>query len=80
MALPTSIGFDSELKSRVQRRAEVRRLSREALRQETLDAWDEFQTTGQYVSAEEVEIWLSTWGNDAERSAPQYRKSISFRP
>lgn len=47
---------------------------REALRQETLDAWDEFQATGLHAPAEEVEKWLSTWGTDDELPAPQCRK------
>jgi predicted transcriptional regulator len=47
---------------------------REALRQETLDAWDEFQATGLHAPAEEVEKWLSTWGTDDELPAPQCRR------
>lgn len=37
---------------------------RDALRQETLNAWDEFQATGLHVTGDEVENWLSTWGTD----------------
>jgi len=44
---------------------------REALRQQTLDAWDEFQATGLHVTGDEVEKWLSTWGTDDELSAPE---------
>ena len=44
---------------------------REALRQDTLKAWDEFQTTGQHATAEEVDDWLASWGRDAERAAPK---------
>ena len=44
---------------------------REALRQETLDAWDEFQATGLHVTGDEVEKWLSTWGTDDELSTPE---------
>ncbi|MGO6668877.1 ribbon-helix-helix protein, CopG family (plasmid) [Rhizobium ruizarguesonis] len=44
---------------------------REALRQETLDAWDEFQATGLHVTGDEVEKWLSTWGSDDELSTPE---------
>lgn len=47
---------------------------REALRQATIDAWDEFQTTGQHATAEEVDQWLSSWGTDNERPAPACRK------
>jgi len=47
---------------------------REALRQETLDAWDEFQATGLHVTGDEVEKWLSTWGTDDELPAPECHK------
>ena len=43
---------------------------REALRQDTLKAWDEFQTTGLHASAEDVEKWLSSWGTEDEQPAP----------
>lgn len=47
---------------------------REALRQDTLKAWDEFQATGVHATAENVEKWLSSWGSDDELPAPQCRK------
>ena len=47
---------------------------REALRQDTLKAWDEFQTTGQHATAEEVDDWLTSWGRDEERAAPKCRE------
>ena len=48
---------------------------REALRGETLKAWDEFQATGLHVTADEVEKWLSTWGaDDEQRAAPGCHK------
>lgn len=47
---------------------------REALRKDTLAAWDEFQATGQHATAEEVDRWLASWGTDDERSAPECRK------
>ncbi|MFG1221143.1 CopG family ribbon-helix-helix protein [Xanthobacter wiegelii] len=47
---------------------------REALRQDTLKAWDEFQATGVHASAEDVEKWLSSWGSESELPAPQCRK------
>ncbi|CUA97724.1 Predicted transcriptional regulator [Pannonibacter indicus] len=34
---------------------------REALRQETLKAWQEFQQTGMHATAEEVDQWLASW-------------------
>ena len=47
---------------------------REALRQDTLKAWDEFQTTRQHATAEEVDDWLASWGHDEERAAPKCRE------
>ena len=47
---------------------------REALRQDTLKAWDEFQTTGLHATAEEVDDWLSSWGRDAEHATPKCRE------
>jgi predicted transcriptional regulator len=47
---------------------------REALRQETLTAWDEFQATGLHLTGDEVEKWLSTWGTDDELPAPECHK------
>ncbi|CDM55925.1 MULTISPECIES: CopG family ribbon-helix-helix protein [Rhizobium] len=47
---------------------------REALRSETLNAWDEFQETGLHVTGDEVEKWLSTWGTDDERAPPECHK------
>ena len=47
---------------------------RESLRNETLNAWEEFQTTGLHVTAGEVEKWLSTWGTDGESTTPECHK------
>ncbi|OCP22477.1 MULTISPECIES: CopG family ribbon-helix-helix protein [unclassified Ensifer] len=47
---------------------------REALRHDTLNAWEEFQATGLHATADEVEKWLSTWGTDDERAAPECHK------
>jgi predicted transcriptional regulator len=44
---------------------------REALRQDTLAAWEEFQATGLHATAEEVEKWLSSWGADDELPVPE---------
>jgi len=43
---------------------------REALRQDTLKAWEEFQMTGLSATAEEVDAWLASWGTDNELPAP----------
>ena len=47
---------------------------REALRQQTLNAWDEFQVSGPHVTGDEVENWLSTWGTDDELPTPECHK------
>ena len=43
---------------------------REALREETLAAWDEFQTSGLHATADEVGQWLESWGGENETPAP----------
>jgi predicted transcriptional regulator len=47
---------------------------REAFRQDTLNAWKEYQTTGMHAGADEVAAWLDTWGDDAELPAPPCQK------
>jgi predicted transcriptional regulator len=42
----------------------------EALRQDTLKAWQEFQAPGLHAPTEEVEKWLSSWGSENELPAP----------
>lgn len=44
---------------------------REALRQDTIRAWDEFQATGLHATVDEVDQWLANWGTDKERPAPE---------
>jgi len=48
--------------------------TREALRQDTINAWKEYQNTGMHVGAEEVTAWLETWGEDDELPAPVCHK------
>ena len=45
--------------------------TRERLRQETMQAWEELQATGLHATAEEVEKWLSSWGTEDEVPAPE---------
>jgi predicted transcriptional regulator len=47
---------------------------REALRQDSFKAWDEYQETGQHATVEEVDQWLASWGTDNERPAPECHK------
>ena len=44
---------------------------REAFRQATLKAWEEYRTTGLHVTADEADAWLSQLeqGNDIEPPA-----------
>lgn len=44
---------------------------REALRKDTLDAWEDFQATGLHATAEEVETWLASWGSENELPSPE---------
>ena len=49
----------------------TREEQREAFRQEALDAWNHYQTTGLHVTAEEADAWLAELeaGNDIEPPA-----------
>ena len=47
---------------------------REALRHDTLNAWEGYQATDLHATADEVEKWLSTWGTDDESAAPECHK------
>lgn len=47
---------------------------REMLRQDTLEAWTEFQETGLHATAEEVDQWLASWGTESEQPAPECHK------
>jgi len=47
---------------------------REAFRQDTLRAWEEYRSTGRHASDEEVQTWLSSWGTDHELPAPTCHK------
>lgn len=44
---------------------------REAFRQHTLEAWEEYRTTGRHVTADEADAWLAQLeqGNDIEPPA-----------
>ena len=47
---------------------------REAFRQDTIKAWEEFQETGLHATAAEVDNWLASWGTENEVPAPVCRK------
>lgn len=47
---------------------------REAFRQATLAAWQEYQETGLHLTGEEVDAWLESWGTDDELPTPVCHK------
>ena len=47
---------------------------REAFRQATITAWNEYQETGLHATATEVDTWLNSWGSDNELPAPLCHK------
>ena len=47
---------------------------REALNQDTLKAWDEFQATGLHATAEEGDKWRASWGTENELPPPECHK------
>jgi predicted transcriptional regulator len=47
---------------------------REAFRQATIKAWDEYQETGLHATAAEVDVWLSSWGSVNELPTPLCHK------
>ena len=48
----------------------TREEQRETFRQQTLDAWRDYQETGLHVTGEEVVTWLNSWSDEAELAAP----------
>ncbi len=50
----------------------AREEGREQLRQDVLAAWEEYQATGQHVTAEEADAWLARLeaGEDADPPTP----------
>ena len=47
---------------------------REAFKQDTVRAWEDYKETGLHATADEVETWLNSWGTDNELPAPVCRK------
>jgi predicted transcriptional regulator len=47
---------------------------REAFRQATFAAWQEYQETGLHVTGDEAVAWLETWGSENEKAAPACHK------
>ncbi len=47
---------------------------KEQFSQEALASWKSYKQTGQYLTVQEVQNWLSTWGTDDETIAPKCHK------
>jgi predicted transcriptional regulator len=45
--------------------------ARESFRQEAMASWAEYQETGLHLTADEVNAWLRTWGNEADMEPPE---------
>lgn len=43
---------------------------REAFRQDALEVWEDYLTTGRHVNTAEVERWLASWGSNEDIPAP----------
>jgi len=48
----------------------TREEKREALNQDVLLAWKEYEETGLHVTGDEAIAWLETWGDQEEKEAP----------
>ncbi|MCU7837123.1 MAG: CopG family ribbon-helix-helix protein [gamma proteobacterium symbiont of Taylorina sp.] len=46
----------------------------EQFSQEALASWKSYKETGQHLTGQEVQDWLSTWGTDNEIEAPKCHK------
>ncbi len=46
---------------------------RDALRRDTVTAWNEAQSSGLHVPHAEVDRWLDSWGTEDERPTPECR-------
>lgn len=49
---------------------------REALKRDTLRAWEEFQETGVHATAEEADEWLARWGTENELPPPHATSDV----
>lgn len=45
--------------------------ARERFLQEALASWSAYRETGHHLTGQEVRDWLSTWGSDGEKAAPE---------
>ncbi|MEQ9874112.1 ribbon-helix-helix protein, CopG family [Pectobacterium brasiliense] len=47
---------------------------RSQYRKEALVAWEEYQNTGEHITADETVTWLESWGSGHEQDAPACHK------
>ena len=52
----------------------IREEKREAFRQDTIKAWENYQETGLHATSAEVDTWLASWGTENELPAPECHK------
>ena len=45
--------------------------ARESFQQEALSSWTAYKETGRHLTGQEVRTWLSTWGTEGEKAAPE---------
>jgi len=45
--------------------------ARQSFKQEALASWKAYEKTGRHLTGQETRKWLSTWGTDDERAAPE---------
>jgi predicted transcriptional regulator len=48
----------------------------ESLRRDLIRAWEDYESTGLYVTAEEVEKWVASWWTENELPVPEASTSI----
>lgn len=49
----------------------AREQARESFKREALQSWETYKETGLHISGDETLKWLSGWGQDHERAAPE---------
>lgn len=49
----------------------AREEARLSFEQEALSSWTVYQRDGKHLSANELRLWLATWGTDEESQAPE---------
>nr|WP_241391373.1 MULTISPECIES: ribbon-helix-helix protein, CopG family [Serratia]ULG12097.1 CopG family transcriptional regulator [Serratia entomophila]ULG12390.1 CopG family transcriptional regulator [Serratia entomophila]ULG16024.1 CopG family transcriptional regulator [Serratia proteamaculans]ULG18423.1 CopG family transcriptional regulator [Serratia proteamaculans]ULG19600.1 CopG family transcriptional regulator [Serratia proteamaculans] len=58
----------------------VREEKRSQSRKEALAAWQEYQDTGEHIAADEIIVWLESWGSGQERGMPANDPGPEYDP